>query len=105
MMLPRGRSRDLIRRRHVMRARQLAASAVFIIAATVPAFADPVTSEGAKALSDDLAAYFGHEAFNRGILAVVPQGDAFQISFDPNPFLDTLKLRQGDSVHVGRWSL
>ena len=69
----------------------------------VPAFADAATSAGAKALETDLAAYFGKAAIDRGIIAVTPKGDAYELTFDPQPAIDGLKLPQG-SFQVGRSS-
>jgi hypothetical protein len=44
-----------------------------------PAFAD---AAGAQRLADDLARYVGHAAFEKHILSVSPEGDAYKITVD-----------------------
>ncbi|PBC11848.1 hypothetical protein [Mesorhizobium sp. WSM3859] len=54
----------------------------FALALSAPAFAQTVDSQGAKQLSDDLARYFGKQAFDKGVLKVSVEGDAYKIALD-----------------------
>ncbi|SDR56821.1 hypothetical protein SAMN05519103_05488 [Rhizobiales bacterium GAS113] len=86
-----------------MYARRLLAAAALSALATVPALADTATGEGAKALGGSLAAYFGQSVLDRGIVAVAPKGEAYEVTLDAQPALDALKLAP-DSLRIGRWS-
>ncbi|RWH75499.1 hypothetical protein [Mesorhizobium sp.] len=54
----------------------------FVLALSAPALAQTVDSQGAKQLSDDLARYFGKQAFDKGVLKVSVEGDAYKIALD-----------------------
>ncbi|TIW70754.1 MAG: hypothetical protein E5V53_34315, partial [Mesorhizobium sp.] len=54
----------------------------FALALSAPAFAQTVDNQGAKQLSDDLARYFGKQAFDKGVLKVSVEGDAYKIALD-----------------------
>jgi hypothetical protein len=54
----------------------------FALALSAPAFAQTVDSQGAKQLSDNLARYFGKQAFDKGVLKVSVEGDAYKIALD-----------------------
>jgi len=54
----------------------------FALALSAPAFAQTVDNQGAKELSDNLARYFGKQAFDRGVLKVSVEGDAYKIALD-----------------------
>ncbi|AZO38020.1 MAG: hypothetical protein EOS81_35590 [Mesorhizobium sp.] len=54
----------------------------FALAISAPAFAQTVDNQGAKQLSDDLARYFGKQAFDKGVLKVSVEGDAYKIALD-----------------------
>lgn len=46
-----------------------------------PAFADPATEEGARALEAAYAAYFSPAAVERGIVSVAPDGEAYRVTW------------------------
>ena len=54
----------------------------FALALSAPAFAQTVDNQGAKQLSDNLARYFGKQAFDKGVLKVSVEGDAYKIALD-----------------------
>ncbi|MBZ9987044.1 hypothetical protein LB572_08030 [Mesorhizobium sp. BH1-1-5] len=54
----------------------------FALALSAPAFAQTVDNQGAKTLSDNLARYFGKQAFDKGVLKVSVEGDAYKIALD-----------------------
>ncbi len=71
-----------------------------------PAFAESATSEGAKALAQSLAPYFGQSAFDRGLITVAPKGEAYELSFDLQGIVDGFGLPlPKDAVRIGRYSL
>ena len=70
-----------------------------------PAFAESATSEGAKALAQSLAPYFGQSAFDRGLISVAPKGEAYELSFDLQGIVDGFGLPlPKDAVRIGRYS-
>jgi hypothetical protein len=62
----------------------------FALALSAPAFAQTVDSQGAKQLSDDLARYFGKQAFDKGVLKVSVEGDAYKIALDIKALVDAV---------------
>ena len=54
----------------------------FAVALSAPAFAQTVDNQGAKELSDNLSRYFGKQAFDKGVLKVSVEGDAYKIALD-----------------------
>ncbi|PBC05062.1 DUF2125 domain-containing protein [Mesorhizobium sp. WSM3860] len=63
---------------------------VAVLAFSAPAFAQTVDSQGAKQLSDNLARYFGKQAFDIGVLKVSAEGDAYKIAVDIKALVDAL---------------
>ncbi|MDX8506741.1 DUF2125 domain-containing protein [Mesorhizobium captivum] len=63
---------------------------VAALAFTAPAVAQAVDSQGAKQLSDSLARYFGKQAFDKGVLKVSVEGDAYKIALDIKALVDAL---------------
>lgn len=62
----------------------------FVLALSAPAFAQTVDNQGAKALSDNLARYFGKQAFDKGVLKVSVEGDAYKIALDVKALVSAL---------------
>ncbi|TPI23271.1 hypothetical protein [Mesorhizobium sp. B4-1-1] len=62
----------------------------FALALSAPAFAQTVDNQGAKELSDNLARYFGKQAFDKGVLKVSVEGDAYKIAFDVKSLVNAL---------------
>ncbi|TPL51707.1 hypothetical protein [Mesorhizobium sp. B2-4-6] len=62
----------------------------FALALGAPAFAQTVDNQGAKELSDNLARYFGKQAFDKGVLKVSVEGDAYKIAFDVKSLVNAL---------------
>src|SRR5437879_3901387 len=75
--------------------RRLSASIFALLLANAPAFAEPATSEGAKALGESFATYFGHSAVEQGIIAVAPQGDDYKVTVDLQRVVDGLGIPGG----------
>lgn len=69
-----------------------------------PAFAESATSEGAKALAQSLAPYFGQFAFDRGLITVTPKSEAYELSFDLQGIVEGFGLPKG-VAQVGSYSL
>ena len=63
---------------------------VFIFALSAPALAQTVDSQGAKQLSDNLARYFGKQAFEKGVLKISIEGGAYKIAFDAKALVRAL---------------
>ena len=61
-----------------------------VLAFSAPAFAQTVDSQGAKQLSDNLARYFGKQAFDKGVLKVSAGGDAYKITLDIKALVNAL---------------
>ena len=71
-----------------------------------PAFAESATSEGAKALAQSLAPYFGQSAFDHGLITIAPKGEAYELNFDLQGIVDGFGLPlPKDAVRIGRYSL
>ena len=66
-----------------------------------PAFAESATSEGAKALAQSLAPYFGQSAFDRGLITVAPKGEAYELSFDLQGIVDGFGLPLPKDAVIG----
>ncbi|WP_027166518.1 hypothetical protein [Mesorhizobium sp. WSM3224] len=62
----------------------------FALALSAPAFAQTVDDQGAKQLSDNLARYFGKQAFDKGVLKVSVEGDAYKIALDVKALVNAL---------------
>ncbi|TPI67664.1 DUF2125 domain-containing protein [Mesorhizobium sp. B3-1-3] len=62
----------------------------FALALSAPAFAQTVDNQGAKELSDNLARYFGKQAFDKGVVKVSVEGDAYKIAFDVKSLVNAL---------------
>ncbi|WFP60554.1 hypothetical protein [Mesorhizobium sp. WSM4904] len=63
---------------------------VAALAVSVPAVAQTVDSQGAKQLSDNLARYFGRQAFDKGVLKVSVEGGAYKIALDIKALVDAM---------------
>ncbi|WP_413988307.1 hypothetical protein ACMDCR_20055 [Labrys okinawensis] len=48
---------------------------------TAPAHAAPATPEGAKAIADSFAHYYGRKLIDKGIATVTPNGDHYDVTF------------------------
>src|SRR5260370_18368641 len=86
-----------------MNAPRLTASVLAMLLATAPALAETATPDGAKALDESFAAYFGQSAIDRGLITVMPQGDAYLVNFDLQRVADGFNV-PGVSLRVGSWS-
>ena len=53
-----------------------------IVAFGSPAFAQAVDAQGATALSETLTRYVGKAAFDKGIVKIAPDGDAYRLALD-----------------------
>lgn len=60
--------------------RTLLATATLL--ATTSAFAQSIDDQGASALADSLKRYLGQTAFDKKIVTVTPDGDAYKLGFD-----------------------
>ncbi|MDX8482159.1 hypothetical protein RFN28_27420 [Mesorhizobium sp. VK24D] len=63
---------------------------VAVLAFSAPVLAQTVDSQGAKQLSDNLARYFGKQAFDKGVLKVSVEGDAYKIALDIKALVNAL---------------
>jgi len=79
----------------------LQASFLVLLLAGAPALAEPATSEGAKALAESFATYFGQSALDKGIINVAPQGEDYKVTVDLQKLVDGQGLPPGDSVQIG----
>ena len=70
-----------------MHARWLS-SAFLLIAASCAGFASPATSDGAKAIEQGYADYFGKAVVDKGIVSVSPDGDDYVVAWDLQKALD-----------------
>ena len=75
-----------------------------LMLAARPALAESATSEGAKALVQSLTPYFGQSAFDRGLITVVPKGEAYELSFDLQRVVDGFGLPKG-ALQIEAYSL
>jgi hypothetical protein len=75
--------------------RQCFASILPFLLASVPALAEPATPDGAKALGQSFAAYFGRPAIDQGIIAVAPQGEDYKVTVDLQRVIDGLGAPPG----------
>jgi hypothetical protein len=81
-----------------MRRHYLSASLFALLVAATPVRAQPATSEGAKALAESFALYFGHGALDQGIIAVTPQGEDYKVVIDLQKAVDQLGLPPGTAT-------
>lgn len=75
-----------------MRLKVLCASALALIAAQAPACCAPATSEGARAIAQQISAWLGPFLAGQGIVAVSPSGEDYAVSFDTEKALGLLKV-------------
>ncbi|MFI5012519.1 MAG: DUF2125 domain-containing protein [Hyphomicrobiales bacterium] len=87
-----------------MRALRWSASVLALLLATAPALAETATSDGAKALGQSFAAYFGQSAIDRGIISVLPKGDDYEVTFDLQRVVDGFNLPAG-SLRIGSFAM
>ncbi|HXZ17666.1 MAG TPA: hypothetical protein VEH77_17200, partial [Roseiarcus sp.] len=85
-----------------MRARW--ASAVFLLVATAPAaFAAPATSEGARAIEQAYAAFFGRAVVDQRVVSVAPDGEDYVVVWDLQKALDLAGSPKG-ALRMERFS-
>jgi hypothetical protein len=94
-MLKRPPIRSLDHEVKLMRRLSIKASVLAFLLASAPAFAEPATPEGAKALGQSFAAYFGQSSLEQGIIAVAPQGDDYKVTIDLQRVIDMVGLPAG----------
>lgn len=63
---------------------------VSVLAICAPAFAQGIDSQGAAQLQKDIARYIGNRAFEKGVIKVEPEGDAYQLTIDFKSLVDAL---------------
>ncbi|AZO12599.1 MULTISPECIES: hypothetical protein [unclassified Mesorhizobium] len=78
---------------------------VFILAFSAPALAQAVDSQGAKQLSDNLARYFGKQAFEKGVLKVSVEGDAYKIAVDVKALVSALPEQKPFKIDLAPYAL
>jgi hypothetical protein len=57
------------------------ATALASLVAAAPAHAAPATPEGAKAIADSFAHYYGRKLIDKGITTIAPDGDHYNVTF------------------------
>src|SRR5580692_11030004 len=87
-----------------MHSQRLSASLLAIFLASAPALAEPATSEGAKALGESFATYFGQSALDRGLIAVTPQGEDYKVAFDLQRVVDGFAPPAEFALRIGTLS-
>jgi hypothetical protein len=75
-------------------------AALAIVCFSTSAFAAEATAERARAIEDAYAAYFGHAAIDKGLIAVKPDGEAYVVTWD----LQRALAASGASVQIGAFS-
>ncbi|RWI91032.1 hypothetical protein [Mesorhizobium sp.] len=78
---------------------------VFILAFSAAAVAQTVDSQGAKQLSDNLARYFGKQAFEKGVLKVSVEGDAYKIAVDVKALVSALPEQKPFKIDLAPYAL
>ncbi len=73
--------------------------------ATTPAFAQAVDATGAKALAETLSKYVGKKAIEKNIVAVVPDGDSYRITFSTAKLIEALPKQDYFKGDLGEYSL
>lgn len=73
--------------------------------ATTPVFAQAVDANGAKALAETLSEYVGKKAIEKNIVAVVPDGDSYRITFSTAKLLESLPKQGYFKGDLGEYSL
>ena len=63
---------------------------VSALAICAPAFAQGIDSQGAAQLQKDVARYIGNQAFEKGVIKVEPEGDAYQLTIDFKSLVNAL---------------
>ena len=86
-----------------MRRHFFEASLFALLVASTPALAEPATGDGAKAIAQGFAAYFGRSAIDQGIIAVTPQGEDYKVAVDLQHVIDGLGIPAG-SVKLAPFS-
>ena len=65
-----------------VRRRVILASVALVAQASSQALAEPATEQGAKAIRDEIARYLGPKVFEKGIVAVKPNGESYDLTYD-----------------------
>lgn len=81
--------------------RMIAFLGILILGASA-APAVTIDDQGAQAIRDALAAYFGRTVFDETILSITPQGDAYRIAFDWNAAVAAVSV-PGLSLQAEPW--
>ncbi|MGE3363334.1 MAG: hypothetical protein AB7I34_07745 [Rhizobiaceae bacterium] len=76
-----------------------------VLAFASPALAQAVDQAGAAQLQDSLSRYVGKTAFEKGVLKIAVDGDAYRLAFDFNALLPLLPNPNGETATVGPYSL
>ncbi|HMF67535.1 MAG TPA: hypothetical protein VK602_07990 [Phyllobacterium sp.] len=76
-----------------------------MLVATTPVFAQAVDITGAKALAETLSKYVGKNAIEKNIVAVVPDGDSYRITFSTAKLLESLPKQDYFKGDFGEYSL
>lgn len=76
-----------------------------ILAFSAPAFAQTVDTQGAQQLSDNLARYFGKQAFDKGVLKVSVEGGAYKIAVDVKALINALPEQKALKLDLAPYAL
>ena len=76
-----------------------------ILAFSAPAFAQAVDTQGAQQLSDNLARYFGKQAFDKGVLKVSVEGGAYKIAVDVKALINALPEQKALKLDLAPYAL
>lgn len=76
-----------------------------IVAFSAPAFAQTIDSQGAAQLTKSLSRYVSKAAFDRGILKINADGDAYRIDFDFRPLVAMVPSTVPFKVDIAPYAL
>lgn len=76
-----------------------------ILAFSAPAFAQTVDTQGAQQLSDNLARYFGKQAFDKGVLKVSVEGGAYKIAVDVKALINAMPDQKALKLDLAPYAL
>lgn len=78
---------------------------VSLLAMATPAMAQTIDEQGASALRDSLARYVGQTAFDKGVLKVGVDGDAYKLEFDMKSLAALLPAEAGVTATFSPYAL
>lgn len=78
---------------------------LWLVAFSAPAFAQTVDSQGAVRLTESLARYVGKAAFDKGILKIDADGDAYRIDFDFKPLVAMVPATVPFKIDIAPYAL